>query len=72
MNALFKFTYYNKKPRRLVLVGFSICAEMSGLLKKNRLEKPVFLVKQSAWLHASTLQNFARRHFFEVNEIIAL
>ena len=55
---------------RLVLAGFSICAEMTGLLKKNWLEKPAFPVKRSAWLHASsTLQNFARRDFFEVIEV---
>ena len=44
-------------------------AEKAGLLKKNQLEKPVFPVKRSAWLHASTLQNFARQHFFEVNKV---
>ena len=37
--------------------------------KKNRLEKLVSLVKRTAWLHASTLQNFARRHFSDVNEV---
>ena len=54
---------------RLVSVGFWICAKMSGLLKKNRLQKPVFPDKISVKLHASTLQNFARRHFLEVNEV---
>ena len=39
------------------------------MLKKNRLEKLVSPVKRSALLHASTLQNFARRHFFDVNEV---
>ena len=39
------------------------------MLKKNRLGKPVSPVKRSALLHASTLQNFARRHFFDVNEV---
>ena len=33
-------------------------------VKKSRLEKLVSLVKRSAWLHASTLQTIARRHFF--------
>ena len=43
--------------------------EILGMLTKNRLEKLVSLLKRSAWLHASTLQNFARRHFFDVNEV---
>ena len=51
------------------LVGFWICAEVSGIFKKNWLEKLVSPVKRSALLHASTLQNFARRHFFDVNEV---
>ena len=51
------------------LVGFWICAEVSGIFKKNWLEKLVSPVKRSALLHASTLQNFTRRHFFDVNEI---
>ena len=46
-----------------------ICAEISGLLKKNRLEKLVSPVKRSTYLHASTKQNFAWRCFFEVNRI---
>ena len=51
------------------LVGFFLFAEISEILKKNRLEKLVFPVKWSAWLYASTLQNFARQHFFNVNEV---
>ena len=51
------------------LVGFWICAEISGLLKKNRLEKLVSCVKRSAYLHASTKQNFVWRRFSEVNGI---
>ena len=39
------------------------------MLKKNRLEKLVSPVKRSALLHASTLQNFAWQHFFDVNEV---
>ena len=40
------------------------------MLKKNRLKKLVSAVKWSAWLYASTLQNFAaRRHFFDVNKV---
>ena len=39
------------------------------MLKKNELEKLVSAVKRSAWLQASILQNFARRHFFDVIEV---
>ena len=39
------------------------------MLKKKRLENLVSPVKRSALLHASTLQKFARRHFFDVNEV---
>ena len=46
-----------------------IRAEISRLLKKNRLEKLVSPVKRSTYLHASTKQNFAWRCFFEVNRI---
>ena len=37
------------------------------MLKKN-LEKLISPVKWSAWLYASALQNFAARHFFDVNK----
>ena len=50
------------------LFGFLIFEEISEMLKKNRLEKLVSPVKRSAWLYASTLQNFAG-HFVDVNEI---
>ena len=39
------------------------------MLKKNELEKLVSAMKRSAWLQASILQNFARRHFFDVIEV---
>ena len=39
------------------------------MLKKNQLEKPVSLVKWSVWPYPSTLQNFARRHFFDMNGV---
>ena len=39
------------------------------MLKKNRLEKLLSLVKRSAWIRVSTLQNFAKRHLFDVNEV---
>ena len=48
---------------------FLIFAEITEMLKKTRLEKLVSAVKWSAWLYASTLQNFARRHFFDVNGV---
>ena len=51
------------------LVDFWIWTEISGLLKKNQLEKLVSPVKRSAQLHASTKQNFAWWCFFEVNGI---
>ena len=51
------------------LVGFWICAEISVLLKKNRLANLVSPVKRSASLHASNKQNFAWRRCFEVNRI---
>ena len=41
------------------------------MLKKNRLEKPVSPVKWSAWPYASTLENLARQHFFDVNGVSA-
>ena len=46
-----------------------IRAEISELLKKNRLEKLAYPVKRSTYLHASAKQNFAWRCFFEVNRI---
>ena len=53
----------------LYLVGFCVFAEISEMLKKKRLEKLVYPVKWSTWLYASNLPNFARRHFFNVNEV---
>ena len=52
------------------LVGFWICAEVSGILKKNWLEKLVSPVKRSSLLHASILQNFTRRHIFDLNKFL--
>ena len=51
------------------LVGFFICAENLGMLKKNRLEKLVPSVKRSAWLQVFALQNFDRQHLFDVNKV---
>ena len=48
------------KGRLVFRQFFWICAEILGMLNKNRLEKLVSPVKKSSWLHASTLQNFAR------------
>ena len=39
------------------------------MLNKNRLGKLVSPVKWNAYFHLSTLQSFARRHFFDVNEV---
>ena len=39
------------------------------MLKKNRLEKLVSLLKWGAWLYTSSFENFARRYFFDVNEL---
>ena len=47
---------------------FDFCGNL-GNVKQNRLEKLVSPVKWSAWLYPSTLQNFATRHFFDVNEV---
>ena len=52
-----------------ILVGFSISAKISHMLNENRLEKLVSPVKRSACHYASALQNFARRHFSNVNEV---
>ena len=42
------------------------------MLNKNRLEKLVPPATRSAWLYAATLENFARRHFFDVNKVSIL
>ena len=57
------------KPLDQYLVGFWICAGISGMLKKNWLEKFVSPMKRSPWLYASGLQKLARRHFFDINEV---
>ena len=54
---------------RLVCSRFLDLRGSLGNVKKNRLEKLVSPVKRSTLLHVSTLQNFARRHFFDVNEV---
>ena len=61
-----------KKRKQLPAEKFGnilACAEISGMLKKNRQKKLVSPVKRSAWLHAYALQNFARRNFFDVNDV---
>ena len=72
-----KKTSVMKRPRNIFfssfildcyLIVFLIFAEISEMLKKNRLEK-LFPVKWSAWLYASALQNFTRRHFFYLNGV---
>ena len=54
---------------RLVFSGFFDIRGNLGNVKEKRLEKLVCPVKWSAWLYASTLQNFARQHFFDVNGV---
>ena len=69
---IWKFSNLCQHNQLLKLVfsrGFFIFAEMSETLKKNRLEELLSPVKWSAWLYASTLQNFARRYFFAVNGV---
>ena len=44
-------------------------AEILEMPKKNRVEKLVSPEKWTAWLYASTLQSFARRHMFDVNGV---
>ena len=64
--------YFHKMSTIMVdqyLVGFWICAEISVMSKKNRLEKLVSPVKRSAWLDRSTLKTFDRCHLFDVNEV---
>ena len=39
------------------------------MLWEYLLEKRVSPLQRSAWLHASTLQNFARQYFFDVNKV---
>ena len=53
----------NCKHSRLVFCGSLIFAEILEMLKKNQLKKLVSPVKWSAWLHASTLQNFVLAGF---------
>ena len=50
----------------LVLVGFLIFAE---ILKKSWVEKRISPMKWSTYLYISTLQNFAKHHFFDVNGV---
>ena len=53
----------NCKHSRLVFCGSLIFAEILEMLKKNQLKKLVSPVKWSAWLLASTLQNFVLAGF---------
>ena len=54
---------------RLVFSRFFNIRGNLGNVKKNRLEKLVSPVKKSALLHASSRQNFAWRHFFDVDGV---
>ena len=53
---------------RLVFNWFLDLHRNLGMLKKQT-RKLVSPVRRSTWLHASTLQNFARQHFFDANEV---
>ena len=53
----------------ITVVGFFILNENLGPVKEKPTRKTCFPVKRSTWLHTSTLQNFARRHFFDVSEV---
>ena len=68
-NWIVLYNLLNKSFSRLAFSRFFDIRGISEMLKKNRLEKLISPVKWSAWLHASTLQNFARRHFFDVNGV---
>ena len=54
---------------KIICSGFGFARKSPGMLEKNRLEKLVTLLKRSVWLHAYNLQNFARRHFFDISEV---
>ena len=71
LNASLLLSYKSIRPfyRLVFRLGFLIFAEISEMLKKNRLEKFVSAVKWSTWLYVSTLQNFASRHLFDVNGV---
>ena len=55
--------------RRLV---FSQFFDNRRNVKEKSARKTCSPAKWSAWLHGSTLQNFAARHFFDVNEVSIL
>ena len=61
--------FFDVVRNRLVFSRFFLFAEISEMWKKNQLEKLVSPMKWSAWLYASTLQNFTRRHFFDDNGV---
>ena len=56
---IYIYIYISSSYLDQYLVSFWICVEISGLFKKNRLEKLLSPVERSAQLHASTKQNFA-------------
>ena len=57
---------------RLVFSRFLYIRGNLGNVKEKSTRKTCFsreMKKWSFWLYASTLQNFARRHFFDVNGV---
>ena len=67
---IYKFEDYRNilKTRLAFTRSFDLRGNL-GNVKKKQIEKLVSPVKKSAGLHASTLQNFATQHFFDVNEV---
>ena len=54
---------------RLVFSRFLDLCESLGIVKEKPTRKTCFSREKKRLLHASTLQNFAMRHFFDVNEV---
>ena len=57
----------NLGSRLIFSWSFNICGNLKNVKKK--LGKLFFPVKWSTWLYTSTLQNFARQHFFDVGRV---
>ena len=55
------------KSRLVFSRFFDICGNLWNVKEKPTRKLPA--VKWSAWLYATTFQNFARRHFFDVNGV---
>ena len=70
-NGLFRdsTSYYFKLRCRLVFSRFFDTRGYLGNVKDKSTRKLVSPVKWNDWLYAYTLQNFATRHFFNVNGV---